>query len=254
MSTPVVVLQITDLHILADSHKEMAGVDTEQSFKQILKQAYLQHRKIDCILVTGDLAQNPCQSSYQRIAKELARYNTRTICLPGNHDDFSLMQQYLNSAQVNCDKQLILKGWQIISLNSKKEADQGGYLETKELDFLDEQLKSHAHLHTVIAVHHHPVPTKSLWMDKMIIKNNDQLFTLLLKYPQVKAITCGHIHQQLDISENNIRIYGSPATCFQFKPECREYTLDNKKPGYRIVKLYEDSSIQSNIYRIENVS
>ena len=172
----------------------------------------------------------------------------------GNHDDFSLMQQYLNSAQVNCDKQLILKGWQIISLNSKKEADQGGYLETKELDFLDEQLKSHAHLHTVIAVHHHPVPTKSLWMDKMIIKNNDQLFTLLLKYPQVKAITCGHIHQQLDISENNIRIYGSPATCFQFKPECREYTLDNKKPGYRIVKLYEDSSIQSNIYRIENVS
>lgn len=250
MSTPLVILQITDLHIFADSDENMAGVNTEQSFKHVLKQAHLQHGKVDCILVTGDLAQTPCQSSYQRIVNELANYKTRTICLPGNHDDFALMQQFINSDQINCDKQLKLNDWQIISLNSKKPDDQGGFLEAEELEFLDESLKNKASLNTLIAVHHHSVPTNSSWMDKMIIENNKQLFSILKNHPQVKGIVCGHIHQQLEITKNNILILGTPSTCFQFKPNCSEYTVDNEPAGYRIIKLFCDGNIQSKVYLV----
>ena len=250
MPSPLVFLQITDLHILAESGQTMAGINTEAIFQQVLKAAHKQHGKVDCILVTGDLAQSPCQSSYQRISHELSKYKTHTLCLPGNHDDLALMQQFINAKNISCDKQMEFDHWQLISLNSKKEGEQGGYLAKSELELLENTLLNQPSLNAIIAVHHHPVPSNSSWMDTMMIENSDALFSTLKKHPQVKAIVCGHIHQQLEITKNNIQILGTPATCFQFKPKCNEYTLDDEKPGYRIIKLYPDGVVQSKVYRL----
>ena len=250
MNAPLVILQLTDLHYLAESGQTMSNVDTELSFRQVLKVAQSQQGEADLILVTGDLAQAPCLSSYQRIVNELEKYQTRTICLPGNHDDLSLMQQVIRAEQVNCTKHLTYQHWQIICLNSKKNGTQGGYLASDELDYLADTLKKQADLNTLIAVHHHPVPTNSPWMDGMMIENSDELFSLLNNYPQVKAIICGHIHQELEIQKNNILILGAPSTCFQFKPLCTEYTLDEQQPGYRVLQLSPNGSIKSKVYRL----
>ncbi len=250
MDSPLLILQISDLHILSNPDKTMEGVITEQSFSQVLKYAHHKHGKPDLILVTGDLVQNPNISSYQRIYKELEKYNTRTLCLPGNHDDFILMQGVLQGEQINCDKHLILKEWQFICLNSKKPNSEGGYLASDELDFLTHTLEKHTDLKTVIAVHHHPIPTHSEWMDTMIIENSLEFLSLVNNYPQVKAITFGHIHQHMEVLKDNKLILGAPSTCFQFKPKCASYTLDDKAPGYRLFLLYPDGKIESNIYRI----
>jgi Icc protein len=250
MNAPLIILQLTDLHFLAESGQTMSGVDTELSFRQVLEYAQNKQGKADLILITGDLAQDTCTSSYQRIVKELEKYQTRTVCLPGNHDDLTLMQQLIRGKQVNCNKHLKYKHWQVICLNSKKPGSKGGYLASDELEYLADTLKKQAGLNTLIAVHHHPVPTISPWMDGMIIKNSDELFSLLENYPQVKAIICGHIHQELEIQKNNILILGTPSTCFQFEPLCTEYTLDSQQPGYRTLKLFPDGSIKSNVYRL----
>jgi Icc protein len=228
----------------------MSGVDTELSFRQTLEYAQSMQGKTDLILVTGDLAQDPCLTSYQRIVKEFEKYKTRTVCLPGNHDDLTLMQQLISNKQVNCEKYLKYKHWQVISLNSKKTGSQGGYLATDELDYLADILNKQADLNTLIAVHHPPVPTNSPWMDKMMIENGEALFSLLKNYPQVKAIICGHIHQELEVHKNNTMILGTPSTCFQFKPLCTEYTLDSRHPGYRVLKLFPNGLIKSNVYRL----
>lgn len=250
MNSALNILQITDLHILAEAGQTMSGVDTEASFKQILDAAIERHNNFDLILVTGDLAQNPCHSSYQRINKILKKHPIPAICLAGNHDDFLLMQQIFNSEQINCSKQRLIKGWQIICLNSKKTASPGGQLAAEELGFLNHQLSKHSELPTLIAVHHHPVPTHSQWMDTMIIENNEDLFSIIQQHPQVKAICCGHIHQQLEITENNLLILAAPSSCFQFKPRCTEYTLDNLNPGYRHLSLTADGKILSKVYRV----
>ena len=250
MNAPLIILQLTDLHFLAESGQTMASVDTELSFSRVLEYVQRKHNKADLILVTGDLVQDPCLSSYQRIVKELQKYKTRTVCLPGNHDDLSLMQQLISSEQVDCKKHLKYKHWQIICLNSKKTGSQGGYLASDELEYLANTLKKQPDLNTLIAVHHPPVPTNSAWMDTMMIENSDELFSLLKNHPHVKAIICGHIHQELEIKKNNTLILGAPSTCFQFKPLSTEYTLDDQQPGYRVLKLFPNGSIKSNIYRL----
>jgi Icc protein len=247
---PLSILQITDLHLLSESGKKMCGVDTEQSFCQLLDYVFTQHTAFDLIIVTGDLAQTPCQFSYQRIAQELEKYQTKTVCLPGNHDDFALMQQLIQSDTVNCDKLTQLKQWQIICLNSQKQGSEGGFLDQVELEYLKFSLAQNSNLNTLIAVHHNSLPTHSRWLDTMMIENSDELFSILSHYPQVKAMTCGHIHQTQESVKNNILILGTPSTCFQFKPHQAEYAIDNKTPAYRTLQLYPDGTLNSEVYHL----
>lgn len=71
MNTPLFILQISDCHLLEDPEATLSGINTTQSLQQVLKHAFEQHGKADLILVTGDLAQEPCQSSYQRLFSAL---------------------------------------------------------------------------------------------------------------------------------------------------------------------------------------
>jgi len=247
-NVPLSILQIADLHLLTESGLKMSGIDTEQSFCQVLESAHHQYGKFDLILVTGDLTQEPCQFAYQRIFEELTKYHCRAVCLPGNHDDPILMEQFISGKHVNCDKSILFKHWQVINLNSKKHDSEGGYLASEELEFLTHSLEKKPALNTLIAVHHHPLPTQSKWLDTMIIDNNDALFLLIDKYPQVKTITCGHIHQELKVTKNDTLILGAPSTCFQFKPLCENYALDNKPPGYRVFQLYPNGKIDTKVH------
>lgn len=251
MHKSLTILQISDLHILCSADQLMSGVNTAKSFQSILKHAFSQHKTIDLILVTGDLTQQPNDFAYQFIAEELNRYHTRTLCLPGNHDDIALMRQYLNNDKVNCDKQLTTQHWQVICLNSQKIGSDTGYIAKQELEYLEKQLKQFPEKHTLIAFHHNPIPTHSEWLDTMTIENADELFDRVKQSPQVKLMICGHIHQTLASKKENISILGCPSTCFQFKPHDKTYALDTLGPGYRILKLNPDGLIDTEVTHLE---
>lgn len=244
------LLQITDLHIQPGLDETFLGINTEHYFLAVLELAFAENRHFDLILLTGDLAQHPCPASYQRILNSLEVYKTPCICLPGNHDDYELMQQIFNASEVSCRKQVLLENWQLICLNSQIPGAPGGRLSKQELTFLEDCLSGHPDHHALIAVHHHCLETKSAWMDTMMIENSPALWAIIDNYPQVKAITTGHIHQVMDIARRAVRVLGSPSTCFQFKPESRDFSLDKAAPGYRRIDLFTDGRIESGVARL----
>lgn len=244
------ILQITDLHILSSPEAMLQGVNTSYYFHAILKRALSDNPGIDLVLVTGDLSQDGCLESYRYILEILQAYHIRCICLPGNHDNFSAMQQVLNTDRVNCQKQFFWGSWQIISLNSQIPGDDRGYLSGEELQFLDHCLSAYPEYYGLITVHHHCLETQSAWLDTMIILNSQELFKIVDRYPQVKSITCGHIHQVMDVQRESVRLLGTPSTCFQFKPESRTFALDDTMPGYRLIKLYADGQLDTEVYRL----
>lgn len=244
------LLQITDLHILPSPKATLLGINTAHYFQAILEAAFSEKSHFDLILLTGDLTQEPCPAGYQLILNRLKAYNTPCICLPGNHDDYALMQQILNTGNINCRKQVFLGNWQIISLNSQIIGSDKGRLSNPELLFLENCLSGYPDYNALIAVHHHCVKTNSVWMDTMMIENSSELLAITHKYRQAKAIINGHIHQVMDIQTDSIRILGSPSTCFQFKPESKSFCLDNTSPGYRTIQLYSDGRIESEVVRL----
>jgi Icc protein len=242
------LLQISDLHLLPHSGDTMYGIDTEHSFHRVLEYALATHPNIDLILATGDLTQEPCLDSYRRIAETLQSTGVPCICLPGNHDDPALMQSALNKDRVSCNKQTFLGSWQIIALNSLIPGKPGGRLDERELRFLEDCLRAHPDRYALIAVHHHCQSTGSLWMDTMMIDNSEEFLTVLRRYPKVRAVTCGHVHQAMDRQAGEIRLFSAPSTCFQFTPNSLAFSLDDAGPGYRIVRLYPDGSLETAAY------
>lgn len=228
----------------------MLGIDTEYYFHRVLEHAFAANPKVDLILVTGDLTQEPCLGSYRRIAEKLQSCKIPSICLPGNHDDLALMQSALNRDRVSCDKQAFLGNWQIIALNSQIPGKPGGRLEKQELQFLEDCLRTYPERHALIAVHHHCQRIDSPWMDTMMIENSEEFLAVLRRYPEVKAVTCGHIHQVMDKQVDAIRLFSAPSTCFQFEPKSLEFSVADTAPGYRIINLYRDGSLETAVYRL----
>ena len=247
------ILQITDLHIQPNLEDHFLGIITEDYFHRVIDLAFSKEQPIDLILLTGDLAQDPCPASYQRILNRLNAMNTPGIFLPGNHDDFTLMQQVFNTPKMTCQKQSVFENWQLICLNSQIEGAPGGRLLKEELQFLEDCLTNKPYHHALIAVHHHCIATKSTWLDTMQIENSTELLKILKSYPMVKAITTGHIHQEKDDTYQSIRVFGSPSTCFQFTPNSHHFSLDNTMPGYRLIKLYEKGQIESEVTRLPGI-
>ena len=253
MSNQISILQLTDQHIMAAADDKLLGINTDYYFQACLKQAVDlrgQQAPFDLILLTGDLAQAPCVASYRRILNHLVIYPIPCVCLPGNHDDFELMQQILNTQSVSCQKKAVLHNWQVICLNSQKQDDAAGYLTNDELQFLEYSLTNNPQYHALIAVHHHCLATQSLWMDTMIIENSRALWAIIDQCPQVKAIITGHIHQTMDKKVNAVRVLGTPSTCFQFTPGSSDFCIDDTAPGYRTIELYSDGRIESEVVRL----
>ncbi|MGR8978572.1 MAG: 3',5'-cyclic-AMP phosphodiesterase [Gammaproteobacteria bacterium] len=244
------LLQITDFHIMPNEGDRLHGVDTEKTFHAMIDQAFAEHDAIDAILVTGDLTQDPYPPAYRRILKKLETFSLPCLCLPGNHDDYDMMRQILNSGSVSCQKQFFLSNWQIICLNSLIPGSPGGHLTAEELEFLEDCLKKHPNCPTLVAVHHHCLKTGSLWMDSMMIDNSTELFSVSARYPQVKAITYGHIHQLFDAHAHSTRILGTPSTCFQFKPKTLKLDIDDKPPAYRIIEFYGEGRIETKVFNL----
>ncbi|MBD9361241.1 3',5'-cyclic-AMP phosphodiesterase [Methylomonas fluvii] len=243
------VLQITDLHILPHAGDRMLGIDTEQYFQQTLAHAHATLGPFDLILLTGDLGQDPSADSYRRICRHLQTYQTPCLCLPGNHDDLELMAIELNEGLVSCRNHVLLKNWQIIALNSQKPGSPAGFLSPEELAFLQQTLSAHD-MPALLAVHHHCVASGSSWMDTMQIENGEALLAIAEQFPQVKAITCGHLHQEMQTNHKQIAIFATPASCFQFKPFATEFELDTLAPGYRVFELGDDGDLRSRCYRL----
>lgn len=241
------ILHLTDPHILPEPDDTLLGIDTCYYLDKVIKSATESSHNFDFCLLTGDLAQHAQAKSYHRLLVSLKKLRIPCMCLPGNHDDFQVMQTILNDKNINCHRQRLIGNWHIIGLNSQLKGSAGGFLAQEELTFLEKILATETQKHVLLALHHHSVPTNSLWMDTMIIKNAAEFLNLIGRYPRVKAIINGHIHQTMDLMKDGLRILTTPSTCFQFKPYSTSFALDDLTSGYRWLKLYPDGTVETGV-------
>ncbi len=238
------ILQISDLHIRETADGEMLHTKTYDTFRQVLAHAHAEHGPFNLILVSGDLAQDPVAASYQLIAQALREYPAPYLCLPGNHDDYTVMQSQLNSPRGGCGKYFNLGDWRLIALNSQLPGSDSGYFNAEELQFLRHALNLAAGAPTLVAMHHHTLNSGSVWMDGMRLQNHAEFLAILEQAPQVKLTVCGHLHQALHWRFGSTDLYSCPATCFQFDLPSPRFGLTDQAPGYQIIELAENGGHQ----------
>jgi Icc protein len=243
---PIRILQLSDAHLLQDKNDCFIGVNPFLSLQHIIDDAQ-QFAPYDCILSTGDLAQEPCTQSYQDYLDAVAPLNSYHAFIRGNHDTGPSFPH--NDETGHADVQVInIDGWCCILLNSQTDAGSFGQLSQSTLTELQLQLEQHRHQHILLAIHHHSLPIGCAWLDQQNLINAADFISCIRACPQIKVVINGHVHQACEAQLAHIRLMSCPSTCVQFTPNSHNFSLDQHPPGYRILELYENGSIHTHIH------
>lgn len=251
MSQPFLLAQITDSHLLAQTTAELRGCNPWASFSQVLQDA------MACnphgLLLTGDLAEQGERGAYEHLVAALSPLSLPVYWLPGNHDHLPTMQQILGQLPTGQGLTCVdLGAWQIILLDSVlSTAKYGeGYVSNGQLDTLKIYLSQHAEKHTLIALHHHPVPVGIDWVDMMQVQNANEFLKLIKQFSQVKLVVFGHIHHGFEFyCDQEVSFYGTPSSCLQVtSPE-----VVDERAGFRLFWLYGDGRFRTEVRRVGSI-
>lgn len=248
----VMAAQITDLHLPEHAGTRVAGVDADDSLRRVLR-----HmpggapRRPDLILATGDIADTGAATAYRRFQGHMLETGLPAFGLPGNHDDPATLSEVWRG---HLPPWIDTPAWRIILLDSTLPGQDAGRLGAQKLSLLGAALKS-APAHVLVVVHHHPVPVRSQWLDRYMLQDAGAFFECLGESERVRAVLCGHVHQECDgwyrgLHEGRdtaIRVLASPSTAFQFAPRTREYSLDTAGPAYRWLLLQPDGGLETGV-------
>ncbi|MEE9342004.1 MAG: 3',5'-cyclic-AMP phosphodiesterase [Gammaproteobacteria bacterium] len=247
------VLQLTDTHLFKAKGGKLLGLDTDHCLDKIVEHI-LEHEQPDLVLATGDLTHDASPAAYARFKNSMARLDVPVYCLPGNHDESKLLMNALNDGSIYSQKSLLTSnGWRILFLDTTIPGSEAGHLKQEELNFVEKSLSTETNHPVLICLHHPLAHIASEWLDSMAIDNGDELLTIAEQHQQVRAVICGHIHQELQTQHQNVQLLGTPSTCVQFLPRSKGFAVEEIPPGYRRLKLFDNGEMETDIVRLNEI-
>lgn len=247
---PLRVLQLTDPHLMANPDGELLGVNTRESLSAVISEVLKRHGEPDLILATGDLAQDGSEEAYRVFGNNLGAFSCGSAWIAGNHDNADILQSVASEFCAN-RRHIIQGGWQFVLLDSSVPGKVFGDLAPSELEFLESCLNQHPELPAVVSLHHHPVDIGSDWMEKIGLKNREAFWRVVDRFPQVKVVLWGHIHQDLQQERGGVTLLATPSTCIQFTAGSSDFSVEPLPPGYRWFELGPAGDFHTEVHRAD---
>lgn len=247
---PHKVVQVTDTHLFRVPGETQKGVDTHATLRAVVDDIAATHGDFDVLLLTGDLSQDETPESYELLGRVLAPIRGAPIhAIPGNHENLDHMRSRLAADDIHVLTDVRLGKWRIAMLNSQVPGRVHGELGVDQIGRLRQSLHG-AGEHVIVALHHPPVTIDSAWIDASRCLDGEDLLGVLAN-PPVRAVICGHVHQQYETTRQGIAILSTPSTCVQFTPRAHDFDIDQTaSPGYRILELADDGTWSTSVRRV----
>jgi Icc protein len=250
------IVQITDLHLLADQQGSLYGVNTSQSLDAVLNAINQLDSKPQMCIATGDLAEDGTVHTYQLLQQKLQSLNMPVFVLPGNHDNTVNMAEVFINGQVRFESTTIIDQWSFKFLSSQVIGQSYGLLGNDQLQELDEYLTGNVDKNILLALHHPSFtvcPTQGCQL-----QDQAQLHALLAKHNNIKAIIAGHTHNDKQENSKKYIQYVTPSS-FAFAEHRQKLTehsavdfwkgheLNAEKIGFRQLYLYPTGHVESRV-------
>lgn len=249
---PVLIVQLSDSHLFAEEGGKLLGLDTCDSLQRVIERVQQEQPRIDLMLASGDLSQDGTLSSYQRFRRLTDPVAQQARWFAGNHDEMPAMREACAGSDL-LEPIIDLGNWRITLLDSSIPGAVPGFLADDQLELLEQSLHAAPERHHLVCFHHHPVSIGCSWMEPIGLRNPQALFAVIERFPQVKAMLWGHIHQEFDQQREQVRLLASPSTCVQFAPGSEEFQVDRSAPGYRWLRLHADGLLETGVSRVTGI-
>jgi 3',5'-cyclic AMP phosphodiesterase CpdA len=199
MSAPVLIAQISDLHIKAPGALAYGKVDTAAALRACVAELNRLQPRPAMVVISGDLADTPSVAEYDHLRRLLAPLTLPYVVIPGNHDDRAMMRQafpeqaFAAGAALN---QLVRVGpLDLLLLDSSVPGQPHGELDGATLDWFASELAA-ALDRPALAFLHHPPFVAGIWhMDRQNLRNADALAAVVRAHPRLQLVAAGHVHR-----------------------------------------------------------
>jgi len=248
----VLLVQLSDSHLFAQADGRLLGMETRDSLARVIERVLQEQPRIDLVLATGDLSQDGSVASYQRFRDLTAIIPAPARWIPGNHDDMPTMREAFADSGL-LEPVADVGAWRVVLLDSSIVGAVPGHLDDGQLALLERALSEAGERHVLICLHHHPVSIGCRWMEPIGLRNADALFAVLDRFPRVRGVLWGHVHQAFDRERNGVRLLASPSTCVQFAPGSEQFQVGQEAPGYRWLRLHADGTLETDVSRVTGI-
>jgi len=196
---PVIIAQISDLHIKAPGTLAYGRVDTARALERCVATLNRFTPKPDLVVISGDLVDTPRAEEYAHLKRLLAPLNIAFAGIPGNHDQRDMMRATLPqnyafpSGPLN--QHLEIGGLDLVLLDSSVSGKPHGELDAPTLRWLEATLASAPDRPALLFLHHPPFQAGIRHMDRQNLQNANELANVVKRHPRVQLIATGHVHR-----------------------------------------------------------
>jgi 3',5'-cyclic-AMP phosphodiesterase len=247
------LVQFTDTHLMQDPDASLRGARTLPRLQACLAHAQRHFFPVDAVLLTGDIVHDE-PAAYGTVDLLFGDLGVPILAIPGNHDIPDAMRRQLGHSPFQVGGEWVTRnGWQVLLLESwfAESADGEGQLGSAQLQSVERALAASTQPHGLVVLHHPPVPMDSPSLDELGLLDGAELSATVARHPRVRGVCWGHAHQALDVYRaGDLRFMCTPATCMQFKPR-NDFAVDDRPPGYRVIDLFADGAIASEVVWLE---
>jgi len=199
-SKPILIAQISDLHIKPPGALAYGRVDTAKALERCVATLNAFQPRPDLVVISGDLADTPTGEEYAYLKRLLAPLQLPFIGIPGNHDSRELMRaafpdQPYAAASGALNQTRSVAGLEVILLDSSVPGKPHGELEAPTLQWLDATLGLSSERPALLFLHHPPFQAGIWHMDRQNLLNAGELAAIVGKHPRVRLIAAGHVHR-----------------------------------------------------------
>jgi 3',5'-cyclic-AMP phosphodiesterase len=200
MARPILIAQISDLHIKAPGALAYGRVDTAKALARCVAALNEFKPRPDLVVISGDLADTPTAEEYTHLKGLLAQLELPFIGIPGNHDSRALLraafpEQPYAAPSGPLNQARSVAGLEVILLDSSVSEKPHGELDAPTLRWLDATLGLAPERPALLFLHHPPFRTGIWHMDRQNLLNASELAAIVSKHPRVKLIAAGHVHR-----------------------------------------------------------
>ena len=247
------ILQLTDLHLLADGWDRHKNVPTRETLRMLIAERRRDFENADVIVVTGDCAHDEREPTYVALRELLGEFVARCLFVPGNHDSRPFLRAVFGDRIPSSEADRItfsqpVGDWQLIGLDSFWRTGEGaGRIDMAQIDWLDNELIECRERPVGVFLHHPPIKIGVDWLDMIRLRDSDLLLEVVTGHQNVRFVSAGHVHQEFTGTIGNAAFFTSPSTAVQFRSDVKGYS--NEAPGFRCFEL-NGGDFQTRVVRL----
>lgn len=220
MSTPITLVQVTDLHITLPGQSPGAGVDSSANLTRAVAAINALDPQPQLVIASGDLVEFGTDIEYERLRDILQPLHAPYRLMAGNHDDRDALAREFGprvsiSAPLGLQQTIDIDGLRVVLLDSLIPGATAGALGEARLDWLDRQLGAND-APAMVFVHHPPIEIGVPHVDDARLLDAGDFARVLQRNRNVVRVACGHWHRETFSTFAGTTLSVCPSTAHQF--------------------------------------